>query len=318
MHARATYIGKGCRVSTTGEVVAYDLANPPLLGARQRARLESAVRRSARAVAALASDYLAVPVTMVLDGITDSRHRAPHAASPHPSLWVFPDDRHDGDAPVWRFSRPLASTLVHRMLASSACVEESELTRLQRRLLVHLCGEMFPAWAATWPTPVARPAAWRCIRDGSDLSEPSPDQWVKLALTMAVDDLTGSLDLHLPVEMARLPAPEPASNAFVPTRLDSPAVRDAGVTARVQLGTWRGTVGDLRSMRVGDVVSLGVPDQAPLRLSIAGHDAIPVRPGISNGRVAVQLTGGSAPAPKPGGFVPEPPVGKSSPAHSTK
>jgi len=284
----------------TPTVVPYDLVNPPLLKPHEQAVLSKVGGELAGAIGTLASEYLCARIQVALLGITRNGGTGPEEDAETPSLWVFPEGMQESGAPVWRLACDLAGPLVDMMVCGrtwAEAPEEFSATRLERRLVAHLCKELYIAWQAVWPTSVVAPDAWRCIKDSPELAGPSPSEWVKLTFSVSDSGLSGTLDVYIPVHMARLPAPERRQEAFVPTGVEAMQFGATTIDARVRLAKVETTLQELFDLQVGDVLPLETPKQAPLSLAIAGREKLTVLPGVRNGRISVQIADPEQAAP---------------------
>lgn len=279
------------------EAVPYDLTRPPPLKPGERAALRRAVARVAEMLAALATEYLgrAVGVIPTDVGCEDEDHAAAPPADHDKWLWVVAPDC--AQTPVWRVETRLGSALVDIMLGCPPQVpraDERRVSRVDGRLLVLLCEEFAVAVEAAWPGAASSGGAMRCIRGGRSLDAPDPREWIRTIFELRVDGSRGRLELFIPSAAVRAAPAAPATSP-VPERLHVPGVRAAPVTATVRLGTWRTTLRELAQLQPGSMIPLGGSPQASLELSVAGMARLPVRPGTSNGRVSVQVTGGPIP-----------------------
>jgi len=283
--------------------VPYDLVNPPPLKPREATALRQVARTVADALSALASDYLGARFDISLSSASGTATQSGATGNAAQSLWVFPDGMATAEAPVWRFDWPLASSLLDLMIAAGPRGESRVLdgvTKLERRLLAHLCRELYLAWVAAWPDQLILPESWRCIKGSADLEGPDPDDWVKVAFEMSGGRAAGGFDVHLPVDTARIAPSDDDSVTGSASSLDNPEVKASSVLASVRLTNWRTTVADLLSVEVGDVIPLAVSPGEPLTLSLAGLEKLTVRPGTHDGRISVQVADRERLDPAPG------------------
>lgn len=275
------------------EAVPYDLTRPPPLKPRERAALRRAAARAAEMLATLATEYLGRAVSVTVADAGCEQAVDDRAGGGDKWLWVVAADR--PEAPVWRIATPLASALVDIMVGGPPGrypEEECRISRLDGRLVALLCEELAAAVEAAWPGTAPTGVALRCIRGSRDVASPDPREWTRAAFDVRVEGIRGRLQLFVPTSVALRDAPDDRSPSRAPGRLDAPGVRAAPVTATVRLGTWRTTLRELAELQPGSIIPLGCSPQSPLELSVAGVARLPVRPGTSNGRVSVQVTGG--------------------------
>lgn len=277
------------------EAVPYDLTRPPPLKPRERVALRRAAVRAAEIIAVLATEYLGRAVGVMPADVGCEDHAAAPPANQDKWLWVVAPDC--AQAPVWRLETRLASALIDIMVGcppQGRPAHECPVSRLDGRLLTLLCEELTAAVEAAWPGTAAPGAAMRCIHGSRSLDAPDPREWIRTVFELRVDGTRGRLELFIPSAAARAaPAAHPTPPA--PARLDVPGVRAAPVTATVRLGTWRTTLRELAQLQPGSMIPLSGCPQTSLELSVAGVARLPVRPGTSNGRVSVQVTGGPIP-----------------------
>ncbi|NSW54886.1 MAG: FliM/FliN family flagellar motor switch protein [Armatimonadetes bacterium] len=267
----------------------YDLANPPLLTPSEEA---AAMRRASaleRALADLASAYLAQPVRACLTRLADPREAALAAGE---LAWFAPRDGFGCELPRVGVCPGLCGQFAARMVGARERRADRELTEVERELVGLLCGQVAPGCLAAWGWTAPQPGAW--VTSGNP-AKPDPRAGLLLQFEVGLDGQAGTLGFWLPADIVR---EQPASVARRGIVANSPAaqeVQQATVRATVVLGTCRLTLAALAALKPGDLIGLGTPSGAPLEMRIQGRAKLHVRPGLCRGRIAVQVLGDQAP-----------------------
>ncbi|MCE5216875.1 FliM/FliN family flagellar motor switch protein [bacterium] len=279
--------------STPPQVQPYDLSRPCPLRPEELSRLQVAAADFTRSFSALAGEYLGVSAQFHVRSVGRSDNLL--SATGDSSVWVVASGLESELCPVWRFDWPLASDLVNAMVGCQGASRAPErgFTRLEGRLLAHLCHELHGAWLTSWPIKSPVPDFWRALRGSSDLAGPNPDEWAGVCLAATGPSLHGQIDIHIPLRLARLPAPPSVRDSASPPTLGtpSPLVRSAPVTVTVGLTRWRTSLRELMSLQTGALVDLGVPTEGLLPLCVGGTPRLRVRPGVHEGYLSVQVVG---------------------------
>lgn len=289
----------------TGTVAPYDLTRPPLLKPDQRCRLGGLASRLAGALSSLGSEYLGCEFALSFRQAEECVQRSPRDGGA--VVWAFPQGALQSRPPVWSIGESAAHALVVQMICrqTGPIAPSRPLTGIERALVAHWCRELQAGWAAVWPgTWRDTGPRWVCIPDNMQSLDTTQDRWLRLCFDLRMPGGAGEMGVYVTYSeaLSALPAvepPAPHSEASL-----SPLLSQTQVTACVKLGTWQASLIDLVNLRPGDVVSLGVPAEAPLMLGIEGVEKLPVRPGIRNGRIAVQVMDRENAAEAQDAFVP--------------
>jgi flagellar motor switch protein FliM len=206
--------------------------------------------------------------------------------------------------------RLLGAALGDRKLRPTVPPPESrgELTRLEQNVLRHLLGMLCDAMAGAWANVLAfRPEILRFESDRRMVMISSPTDVTILCSFEIVGVFEGRLQLAVPyaaVEPAKkllTSPPRPGGQADV--RFSSALAReiqDVAVELRVEMGRRTLSLEELLALSVGDVITLGTSERAPLPVSVQGRPKMTAAPRVVGGGLAIEILRALPGAPPPG------------------
>lgn len=281
--------------------VPYDFRQASSLAADQTRELAEYCANLCRALSRMVPESTGLVAHFVLDELLAAGYDEFLDGLPENPIMALCEFVPNSPPLVWQIDASVAFTIMDAMLGgkgSSPFVREGELTTLERTLVDTIAGEFLTTWTHVWPALRAMAPEVTEVRQttGRLGTESLEQSLMKASIGCTIGETTGTMRVGIPAvglrELLKHTSGSGSARAHnAALAHESLArLRPVPVSVEVQLARSVMTVGQVRELKVGDLVLLDRGPGDQVEIAVCGIPKFRGISGLVNGRLAVRVT----------------------------
>ncbi len=276
----------------------FDFRHTVQLGADQLRRLETEFHNLCRVLNRTLVPYLNTDANVqVLSVGISTFDQFVRNFAPQPVLGIFRFDAH-GPVALWEITPPLAFAVVEYMLGAPepSPPPARELTSIEAALIARFYDEILSTWQLTWPVLEHLPLhVEQVVTSLAKVDMRQVDQHVVHVVIQAqVGSVEGAMNIGLPTGPLRALLRESdrlgqGKGAGAGSKQMQEVAARIGVSVAIELPSVEVPLRQLREVRVGSILPLGLPTTSNFIIRINGKEKFIAEGGLMDGQMAVRV-----------------------------